>query len=231
MEDQEIELLQKQYDTRYNKEWRLRQSDWHSKRNFYDYCDKYRKYFKHLLNGNIENNWSDVYSKISKKIPPLVRQHLVDVYVYFPDRNGKYKNFFNPEIPAYWRDEFYVTTDGILKVNRLKRFRYKPLYTKVIKKKSSPKLDPLFKFDYDVEITRYDKKFKRLFQKAYSHIYITTSTSINEKGETVEHKTRFTKDQFIEWAERHKKTYRIKIKDSAIGYYTLETITKTSYDE
>jgi len=179
MEDQEIELLQKYADKKLDKQTLLRQREWDKKKSFYTYCDKYRKQFEIILKANVGNTWSYVYSKISEKIPPLAKQHLVDTYVYLLDRNGKYKRGFNPNLPAYWGDEYYVTIDGIFAINKTKNTRHKRIYPPKTKKKREPKLDPLFKFDYVLDINTWQSKDKKTL---FGHVYIETGKRINEKG-------------------------------------------------
>lgn len=229
MKDYEIETLQQKLDKKRNKELLLRKSDWDAKKTFYTYCEPYRKIVKLILNANVGNEWSKVYSKITEKVPPLVKQHLVDRLVYFPDRTGKYERTFDPNHIIQWSDVFYVTSDGILQVARTKRSRHQWLYPRRKKVKKSKQLDPLFKFDYDLEIRMYALKRGTVLG---GRIYVETGTRINDKGEEVPQITYFTKDQFMDWAHRHKKTYRLKfISSSYPNITTHETITKTHYDD
>ena len=193
--------------------------------------NQYKKYWKivdHILASMIGCHWDEVYSKICEKVPVGYRKRLTK-WIFFPDRNGKYKHNFDPETNIYKFASFYVDTNGILQKTK-RNTKKNPRVFKRIKKKQV-KLDPLFKFDYDLKVTdyrNYKSKGISIFKQP-STIGIQTGERLNALGETVPKITYFTINEFIKWADDHQKTYHIEItkyKENSLERYT-DYIVKT----
>jgi len=217
----DTEQLEQKYWKQSNKELRNEKSK--SKYYFSDYGRQYRKVMLQILRSNIGNNWDNVYPKIIAKIPYPIKNYLLERYVTFVNDNVTI-------ISRIRVDRYFVDESNILRCKVAKRPRNIRVFVQRLNhvyryKTEKPK--PYFKFDYDVEFRKYEKPLDEL----WGRIYITTGTRINNLGETVDHKTYFTKKEFIDWCERHKHTYRIKIyKYDRFVKQILETIEKREYD-
>jgi len=156
------------------------------------------KFIKTFLKGSTNQKWDDIYSKFCTLVPKGYRE-IIFKYVFWEDDSGKLKSYrgtFYKNMPIYKRDEYYVDKNGILKKIVWKRKEErKKVYKKIQKKKKALPWD--FKYDYTFEFTMYSEKFEEN--------YYTCSVWINE------HQTFFTIKQFIDWAEKNKKTYIIRI--------------------
>lgn len=200
----------------------------------------WRKYISHnyfpnkiidrFLRAYIDKPYSEFYKKVTTQIKKE-DYYLIDYHIYRKNVNGEYVdswgkvvNLINGILKTTGRASYreYYIEDGILRCNMPYRRFFKREKRKVIKKKEKP-FDPLFKFDYDVVVS-----FKT----------VSIQTDVYADGKP--RYTTFTVDQFKDWCERRKKTYRIDEKNHEFrrvnGKLTVinkpsKMHIKTSYDD